>query len=59
MVGRGGFALNGKQSGILFRLMYLAMLAGPSIAGMVGIFEELGWKGFPVHSMLKRGGSPL
>jgi hypothetical protein len=130
-VGRGGFAVNGEQSERLFILMYLAMLAGPSIAGivltrivygtaglrdlesrllrwrvgvrwyaaalliaplaitvvlltlsrispeflprlytsddkgfllqfsfavglMVGIFEELGWTGFAVHTMLKR-----
>ena len=131
VVGRGGFAVNGEQSERLFMLMYLAMLAGPSIAGivltcvvygraglrdlvsrllrwrvgvrwytaalllaplvitvvlltlsrispeflprlftsddkgfllqfsftaglMVGIFEELGWTGFAVHTMLKR-----
>jgi membrane protease YdiL (CAAX protease family) len=131
VVARGGFAVNGEQSERLFILMYLAMLAGPSIAGivltsvvygraglrdlasrllrwrmdarwyaaalliaplaitvvlltltrispdflprlftsddkgfllqfgftaglMVGIFEELGWTGFAVHTMLKR-----
>ena len=131
VVGRGGFAVNGEQSERLFMLMYLAMLAGPCIAGivltrvvygraglrdlvsrllrwrvgvrwytaalllaplvitvvlltlsrispeflprhftsddkgfllqfsftaglMVGIFEELGWTGFVVHTMLKR-----
>jgi membrane protease YdiL (CAAX protease family) len=132
VVGRGGFAVNGEQSERLFTWMYLAMLAGPSIAGivltrvvygraglrelasgllrwqvgarwyaaalliaplaitvvlltlsrispeflprllisddkgfllqfsfaaglLVGIFEELGWTGFAVHTMLKRG----
>ena len=136
IAGRGKFAVNGDQSEILFILMYLAMLAGPSIAGlmltrlvyggtglrelasrlfrwrvgarwyalalliaplvimavlltlsrispdflprlfisddrgfllqfsfaaglMVGIFEELGWTGFAVHTMLKRGGDIL
>ena len=131
VVSRGGFVVNGEQSEKLFMLMYLAMLAGPSIAGivltrvvygraglrdlvsrllrwrvgiswyaaalliaplaimvvlltlsrispeflprlytsddkgfllqfsftaglMVGIFEELGWTGFAVHTMLKR-----
>ena len=131
VVARGGFAVNGEQSERLFILMYLAMLAGPSIAGivltsvvygragfrdlasrllrwrmdarwyaaalliaplaitvvlltlsrispdflprlftsndkgfllqfgftaglMVGIFEELGWTGFAVHTLLKR-----
>jgi membrane protease YdiL (CAAX protease family) len=131
VVARGGFAVNGEQSERLFILMYMAMLAGPSIAGivltsvvygraglrdlasrllrwrmdarwyaaalliaplaitvvlltltrispdflprlftsddkgfllqfgftaglMVGIFEELGWTGFAVHTMLKR-----
>lgn len=130
-VARGGFSVNGEQSETLFTLMYLAMLAGPSLAGilltwvvygraglrelasrllrwrvgagwyaaafliaplvitvvllslsqispdflprllisddkgfllqfsfaaglMVGFFEELGWTGFAVHTMLKR-----
>jgi len=132
VLSRGEFAVNGEQSQRLFSLMYLAMLAGPSIAGilmvlivsgraglrdlatrllrwrvgipwyaaalliaplgitvvllvlsrispeflprlytsdergfllqfsfivgiLVGIFEELGWTGFVVHTMLKRG----
>ena len=35
VIGRGEFAVNGEQSELLFSLMYLAMLGGPSIAGMV------------------------
>lgn len=136
VAGRGGFTVNGEQSERLFLLMYLAILAGPSIAGivltsvidgrvglrnlasrllrwrvgarwyavalliapltiwavllalslispeylprlytsddkgfllqfslvaglMVGFFEELGWTGFAVHSVLKRRGDIL
>ena len=35
LIGRSEFAVNGEQSEILFSLMYLAMLAGPSFAGIV------------------------
>lgn len=35
VIRRGEFAVNGEQSELLFSLMYLAMLAGPSIAGLV------------------------
>jgi hypothetical protein len=35
VVGRGGFTASGDQSEKMFILMYLAMLAGPSIAGIV------------------------
>jgi hypothetical protein len=34
VIGRNEFAVNGEQSELLFSLMYLAMLGGPSIAGL-------------------------
>lgn len=47
VVNRGGFVVNGEQSERLFMLMYLAMLAGPSIAGIVltrVVYGRAGWR---------------